>query len=1196
MRIRSLRVGAYGRFKDLDLDLTGPGVQMILGPNEAGKTTLLEFVRELLFGFAERTPYAFGSAANGRMEGSAALTLDDGSLVEMSRRKGRKKTVSGQVAGRDGELDDASFSVLLGNASPNLFRSVFAFGLEELAAGEKSLADQSVKSVLFSAGAAGAADPKRVMESLEKEASNLYTDAARTREVNKILGELAELSRQVKGKSIRCEAYEQGRRELQEAEAEAAALGEQLLEAARDLALRERLVRAYAPWRDLADARREREGLSAPEGFPSDGRTQLDKLEADFARLTEQRTKDHDDAEKAARALADLQFDPRPIERRAVVEELYRAIEAVREARRELPEDRRARDAAARDAADRLAEIAPGWTLDDLRAFRLTAEQRDRFDRLVAERGARTKALETLGNDRARIAEELSEKEAELASLGEPEDVAPWAALIHEADAYHQDVQECQRRRGEHRRLQREAEDLLPRLAPPLAEPTIDAAKLPAPPREAVARFKQDFQRIATRIEAAESALRKDEDDADALLRAIADLAGSEGDLPSREVLQAMREGRDAAWDLVRRKFIEGGDVEGEARAWLADHGLDSSADLVEAFPQTVARADAYADDLFRHAGAVARREQLQALRDRIRRDRAALDDLTADAEASNVRWRSLWSACGFAPLAPEAMEGWLDRLDKLRDVQSRLAENEQEGRCVADRIAAFERRLTEQTGREASGSLLLATARERERAIREVEKTRADLQTAVRRLREKADRIDQDVENRRSEAPAWDARRAALLSGLRLPADWDVALVGRVIQGLAEAASVLASADDRETRITAHEARLAAFEPRVQALVAELAPELADAEPEQSAADLHARLTQAMQARERREHLERTRSEALAEVARLDEILVRLTAERDALFAVAEVETADAFRAVADRAARIAELEKLVRDKSLELDRIRETESLDAFQARLETVDLPALQVDRDSAGKRHNQLQAEKSAADQEVGSRRRALSEYERGGGDAAEIQEKVSAQRARLAAVVDRYVPLIFAQQLLRESVARFEQDARPEMLRDASRIFKTMTGDRYVAVERPDDDDGPLQVRRIDDEVLEPGQLSAGTREQLYLAVRLAYVLHYCGRAESLPIVMDDVLANFDDDRSRRTLRALGEISGKVQVLFLTCHPHVIELGREVFPLLRPIPLSAGDSATQQDAEPAEAAAKGGKGRRQRTLLDLSPSN
>ncbi|OJW18942.1 MAG: hypothetical protein BGO49_18025 [Planctomycetales bacterium 71-10] len=1197
MKIRTLRVGAYGRHKDLEVAFEGDGVQMILGPNEAGKTTLLEFVRELLFGFGERTKYAFGPAANGKIEGGASLALDDGTAVELRRRKGRKRTVSGSVAGREGELDEEAFEAMLGGASDGLFRSVFAFGLEELAAGEKSLADHSVKSVLFSAGAAGSADPKKVLESLDAEARKIYTDGGRVLPVNKLLNELSDLAKQVKAKSIRCESYEQRRRELEEAESEAAALAAKLLEASRELARRERLAKALSPWRELAALRRDRAGLSAPEGFPADGLERLNAMEAESARLAEERDKDRDDAAKAARELEDLRFDPRPIERRAAIESLVRSIAAVEQARRELPDDRRARDAALRDAADRLAALAPGWTPDDLRGFRLTAEARDRLDRLVADRDARAKALDALASDRARVAEELDDKTAALEALGEPDDVAPWAALLAGADAYHDDVKECDRRRLEHRRLQREADDLLPRLSPPLLDPALASAQLPAPPREAVERFKRDFQRIETKIEADEKRLVDQEAEADALGREVAALAGRDGDIPSRDVLHDMRQGRDAGWDLVRRKFVEHEDAEAAVRAWLAEQATDA-ADLVDAFPEALARADAYADELFRHAGTVAKQERLHALRDRARRDRAALDELKADHESLASRWRSLWSACGFAPLAPEAMAGWLDRLESLRSLQARLAENEQEGRCVRERIDAYEARLAAMVGRASAGPELIAAARERERAIRDAEKSRADLREAVRRLREKAERIGRDADARRAESSDADGRRASLLKDLNLPETWDLDLLGRVLAGLAEAAGELKKADDRGGRIAAHEARLAEFDPAVRALAAEIAPDLADAEPERAAAELHARLTASVADRERQAALEKARAQALAEAARRDDRLARLATDRGDLLRAAGVETAEAFRAVAERAAAIDRLDREIEAKARELDRIREADPHGAFVALLDDADAPALEAARAEAEAARDRLQAEKSAADENVGSRRQALSEYERGGGDAAEIQEKAASRRAQLAEVVDRYVPLVFAQHLLRQAIARFEQDARPEMLRETSRLFEMMTGGRYVRVDRPEDDEGPLQVRRVDDEVLEPHQLSVGTREQLYLAVRLAYALHYCDRAESLPIVMDDVLANFDDDRSRRTLRALGEVSRKVQVLFLTCHPHVIDLGREVFPLLRPIALAARPEAAAPapTGPPAEAAPKNGKGRRQRTLLDLSPSN
>jgi uncharacterized protein YhaN len=79
----------------------------------------------------------------------------------------------------------------------------------------------------------------------------------------------------------------------------------------------------------------------------------------------------------------------------------------------------------------------------------------------------------------------------------------------------------------------------------------------------------------------------------------------------------------------------------------------------------------------------------------------------------------------------------------------------------------------------------------------------------------------------------------------------------------------------------------------------------------------------------------------------------------------------------------------------------------------------------------------------------------------------------------------------------------------------------------------------------------PAAMSTGTREQLYLAVRLAYVRHYCDAAEPLPLVLDDVLVNFDAARARATLRVLADFAATSQVLILTCHEHLTAMAREV---------------------------------------------
>ena len=110
-----------------------------------------------------------------------------------------------------------------------------------------------------------------------------------------------------------------------------------------------------------------------------------------------------------------------------------------------------------------------------------------------------------------------------------------------------------------------------------------------------------------------------------------------------------------------------------------------------------------------------------------------------------------------------------------------------------------------------------------------------------------------------------------------------------------------------------------------------------------------------------------------------------------------------------------------------------------------------------------------------------------------------------------------------------------------------------------------DDKGTLLIEQKGGDLKEPSSLSTGTREQLYLAIRLAFVMHYCRDSEPLPLVMDDVLVNFDDRRARQTLDVLIERSREVQILFLTCHRHVTELVHEALPGIEPILLSQGDT-------------------------------
>ncbi len=158
-------------------------------------------------------------------------------------------------------------------------------------------------------------------------------------------------------------------------------------------------------------------------------------------------------------------------------------------------------------------------------------------------------------------------------------------------------------------------------------------------------------------------------------------------------------------------------------------------------------------------------------------------------------------------------------------------------------------------------------------------------------------------------------------------------------------------------------------------------------------------------------------------------------------------------------------------------------------------------------------------------------------------------------AKIDASSEMWAVLTLCKTLLDETRKIYETERQPEVLRQASAFYNDMTDGRYLRVIAPLDG-GDIQVERSDGVRLAPELLSRGTAEQLYLAMRLALVREYAGHMDPLPVVFDDVFVNFDPERTRNTLRAVGKLAETHQILLFTCHPHVVGLVEEVVPSSR----------------------------------------
>ncbi len=87
--------------------------------------------------------------------------------------------------------------------------------------------------------------------------------------------------------------------------------------------------------------------------------------------------------------------------------------------------------------------------------------------------------------------------------------------------------------------------------------------------------------------------------------------------------------------------------------------------------------------------------------------------------------------------------------------------------------------------------------------------------------------------------------------------------------------------------------------------------------------------------------------------------------------------------------------------------------------------------------------------------------------------------------------------------------------------------------------------------RPDNRHTEVNEMSDGSRDQLYLSLRLAALSIYLEASEPMPFIVDDILIKFDDDRARATLEILSEISNKTQVLFFTHQKRHVDITKTI---------------------------------------------
>ncbi len=172
---------------------------------------------------------------------------------------------------------------------------------------------------------------------------------------------------------------------------------------------------------------------------------------------------------------------------------------------------------------------------------------------------------------------------------------------------------------------------------------------------------------------------------------------------------------------------------------------------------------------------------------------------------------------------------------------------------------------------------------------------------------------------------------------------------------------------------------------------------------------------------------------------------------------------------------------------------------------------------------------------------------------------EKQVELGAVNAKIDKALERWRVLAVCSSVLESVREIYERERQPAALREASEYLRKLTGGRYQRVWTP----LGHRVLRVDDAQgnnLPVEVLSRGTREQLFLALRLAIVRAYAEQGIRLPLVLDDVLVNFDLDRIKAAATVLRDFAREGhQVFVFTCHEHIADVFKVMQAQVRRLP-------------------------------------
>lgn len=1150
MRIRELRLIRYGKFTDrsLALPFSERDIHLILGPNEAGKSTVRTAIGDWLFGIPARTPLAFchpmpelriGGVIErrGRLEG-------EGQNLAFHRTKASKNTLR---TPEDAPLPEGVLLPWLGGLQAHAFNRMYALDHATLVEGGAGIlsASDDIGRLLFQS-AAGIGHLGDALQKLQAEADEQWAPRKAARRAYYEAFAAYEAATATFKSATLCT------RDWKSLHTALAATQARLAEAkARDLDLRQRLsrlerIRRVRPLlQTLDNARAQRDELLAAGEIPV-----LEENAAQvFASATREIALADAEIARLGRDIADLQarLQGTVVDRNLL--SLAADITELNERRLQFRAHRT--DMVKREEEIRLEwlqvqELAAGlgWPIDSEETVRRrlpTAPARARLTNLIRDRGVLERELRT---QRASLAERRQQLHQAREDLGQ---LAAGAVAPGLGAAVEQAMQ-----LGDHEAamnaVREEVDGLTQRIDAGLAglgawQRPLDALRAMVAPDAPVVQGLIDQQRADA---AEEKTLRE------ALAVMTREVARLELDLQqfvrnfqpvSRDQVLQARRVRDEAWQGIKQ---------------TPQAVLERAA----SFEGHITEADRLADDRLDRASYEADQQSKTDALEHKQRERLDLDhrlQLVQRRMAERAdQWDRLTSACGLPGLPVEMAPAWLQQRQHLLDLVTARAAAERRHAAQHATATQLRDRIWHLLGTESAQTPApelrecLRQARARITLAEQAQGQRQTLEQQIHAGERSLDTLQFAVQSAREAWEAWEGSWRAAVQAAGYDADTPVDQVEAEIGVMQHVERRLDRIRGiRSERIETMQADLDGLAATAKQLAERAAVDLMDQAPEDIALELARRLEQALQADATMSELQTRREQGQADLAAAEKGRQAVQARLMPMMTAATVGDLVALGRAIERSDQRRTIEVKLQAAEQALTQAADGLTVEELRQEGDAIGPDELRAELDRLATVSSAVVDQIAALSNEYGTQQAAFDALD-GRDEAARAEAQRQEAIAAMVEAAERYLRLQTAVRLLKWSIEKFRETKQGPMLAKASALFKGLTMDSFSRLLVDAEQATPrLFGIRPDGEQVDVAGMSEGSRDQLYLALRLAALELQIDQGLCMPLIADDLFINFDDQRTAAGLKVLGELSRSMQVIFLTHHDHLVPLAREV---------------------------------------------